>query len=129
FQAEDGIRDFHVTGVQTCALPIYQCFRTAQHAWRRPANLNVSTRAHRLKLELRIESSHFKYADQRHVKHFSDMLNGGFGYPTFLLLRTHEQRDHSRLLTAFWEFCNRLLRPYLIFRAKGESGWLDGIIC
>src|SRR5690606_40097426 len=26
FQAEDGIRDFHVTGVQTCALPI----------WRRP---------------------------------------------------------------------------------------------
>src|SRR5690606_29603038 len=23
FQAEDGIRDFHVTGVQTCALPIF----------------------------------------------------------------------------------------------------------
>src|SRR5690625_6192757 len=23
FQAEDGIRDGHVTGVQTCALPIY----------------------------------------------------------------------------------------------------------
>src|SRR5690606_24477979 len=27
FQAEDGIRDFHVTGVQTCALPIFQAFR------------------------------------------------------------------------------------------------------
>src|SRR5690606_7016100 len=28
FQAEDGIRDFHVTGVQTCALPILKnCFR------------------------------------------------------------------------------------------------------
>src|SRR5690606_40438081 len=26
FQAEDGIRDFHVTGVQTCALPIYVPF-------------------------------------------------------------------------------------------------------
>src|SRR5690606_40141345 len=26
FQAEDGIRDFHVTGVQTCALPIYFFF-------------------------------------------------------------------------------------------------------
>src|SRR5690606_40814374 len=25
FQAEDGIRDFHVTGVQTCALPISGC--------------------------------------------------------------------------------------------------------
>src|SRR5690606_7347965 len=24
-QAEDGIRDFHVTGVQTCALPIFWC--------------------------------------------------------------------------------------------------------
>src|SRR5690606_40688832 len=28
FQAEDGIRDFHVTGVQTCALPI-----SAPSAW------------------------------------------------------------------------------------------------
>ena len=24
FQAEDGIRDYDVTGVQTCALPIYK---------------------------------------------------------------------------------------------------------
>src|SRR5690606_40794474 len=29
FQAEDGIRDFHVTGVQTCALPISAAFRRA----------------------------------------------------------------------------------------------------
>src|SRR5690606_6340228 len=29
FQAEDGIRDFHVTGVQTCALPIW----LSQHLW------------------------------------------------------------------------------------------------
>src|SRR5690606_39689283 len=26
FQAEDGIRDFHVTGVQTCALPIFRVY-------------------------------------------------------------------------------------------------------
>src|SRR5690625_6496813 len=34
FQAEDGIRDGHVTGVQTCALPIYRHQRgvTAVHA-------------------------------------------------------------------------------------------------
>src|SRR6266511_5235737 len=31
FQAEDGIRDFHVTGVQTCALPISNG-REARHA-------------------------------------------------------------------------------------------------
>src|SRR5437870_6141974 len=29
FQAEDGIRDGHVTGVQTCALPISRCRRSA----------------------------------------------------------------------------------------------------
>src|SRR5436309_11678506 len=28
FQAEDGIRDFHVTGVQTCALPILKAGKT-----------------------------------------------------------------------------------------------------
>ena len=27
FQAEDGIRDYDVTGVQTCALPIYPFYR------------------------------------------------------------------------------------------------------
>src|SRR5690606_40930801 len=32
FQAEDGIRDFHVTGVQTCALPIYRA-RTPDAVW------------------------------------------------------------------------------------------------
>src|SRR5690606_40072386 len=29
-QAEDGIRDFHVTGVQTCALPIFPVKRSSQ---------------------------------------------------------------------------------------------------
>src|SRR5690606_40959656 len=30
FLAEDGIRYFHVTGVQTCALPIWKCVRLRQ---------------------------------------------------------------------------------------------------
>src|SRR5690606_40862536 len=30
FQAEDGIRDFHVTGVQTCALPISTGVKTSK---------------------------------------------------------------------------------------------------
>src|SRR5690606_41884206 len=34
FQAEDGIRDFHVTGVQTCALPIYQKLDRPEEALR-----------------------------------------------------------------------------------------------
>src|SRR5690606_40554549 len=32
FQAEDGIRDFHVTGVQTCALPICSWLDNARNA-------------------------------------------------------------------------------------------------
>src|SRR5207248_6072403 len=37
FQAEDGIRDRTVTGVQTCALPIYR-------RWRRPRVTRVNVR-------------------------------------------------------------------------------------
>src|SRR5215475_13339221 len=33
FQAEDGIRDFHVTGVQTCALPICLAAAPQQPGW------------------------------------------------------------------------------------------------
>src|SRR5438046_6674238 len=37
FQAEDGIRDWSVTGVQTCALPIYRCRRgSICRAWTCP---------------------------------------------------------------------------------------------
>src|SRR2546426_3824167 len=34
FQAEDGIRDYKVTGVQTCALPIYINTRRRRVFWK-----------------------------------------------------------------------------------------------
>src|SRR5690349_22618113 len=34
FQAEDGIRDLYVTGVQTCALPISHSSRRCTSTWR-----------------------------------------------------------------------------------------------
>src|SRR5206468_8723781 len=53
FQAEDGIRDLIVTGVQTCALPIWGCFwhqhkgcidshvpKSRQQYWRPKLKLN-----------------------------------------------------------------------------------------
>src|SRR5690606_37516796 len=46
-QAEDGIRDFHVTGVQTCALPIYRRRCAARSARARPLGLHDSCRARR----------------------------------------------------------------------------------
>ena len=42
FQAEDGIRDWSVTGVQTCALPIYRFDYVVCDA---PAGLSEATRA------------------------------------------------------------------------------------
>src|SRR5205807_7842631 len=56
FQAEDGIRDYKVTGVQTCALPIFQHFwpnetrRARDSGWTehaRPARIR-KTRRHSL---------------------------------------------------------------------------------
>src|SRR5690606_41008847 len=41
FQAEDGIRDFHVTGVQTCALPIF-CEKLHFH----PVSVTTSSAHH-----------------------------------------------------------------------------------
>src|SRR5256885_13313786 len=40
FQAEDGIRDYKVTGVQTCALPISRTPPPTRH--RRPAGSSLS---------------------------------------------------------------------------------------
>src|SRR5690606_40287758 len=58
FQAEDGIRDFHVTGVQTCALPIsadtpMALTRAAYHLGNRHVLVEVG--ADYLKLEYRSE--------------------------------------------------------------------------
>src|SRR5690606_40113271 len=43
FQAEDGIRSFHVTGVQTCALPISRR-RPGGHSRRRAAHAAFGNR-------------------------------------------------------------------------------------
>src|SRR5207249_7383347 len=44
FQAEDGIRDRNVTGVQTCALPIYAQHKGASLRGRSPRGLVSFTR-------------------------------------------------------------------------------------
>src|SRR5215467_14932585 len=51
FQAEDGIRDYKVTGVQTCALPISIVTVTAEF----PARAGVEIRAHRARQRARSE--------------------------------------------------------------------------
>src|SRR2546430_7571174 len=48
FQAEDGIRDLTVTGVQTCALPISSCTGTARIPGRRE-RIHEALRARRVR--------------------------------------------------------------------------------
>src|SRR5207237_6465971 len=67
FQAEDGIRDSSVTGVQTCALPIYAfrysriasskrpcCVRTIARLWRNSAFSGLIATAWRRSEERRV---------------------------------------------------------------------------
>src|SRR5258707_1528318 len=52
FQAEDGIRDIGVTGVQTCALPISlesRARQEARDAWESDPPLHRMPRAHRVR--------------------------------------------------------------------------------
>src|SRR5215510_5575174 len=44
FQAEDGIRDGHVTGVQTCALPISAGDRSLRNACNQPSRVQEGLR-------------------------------------------------------------------------------------
>src|SRR5690606_40963389 len=44
FQAEDGIRDFHVTGVQTCALPIFANLYWFRYDWFQRPDLKAQFR-------------------------------------------------------------------------------------
>src|SRR5262249_59017159 len=63
FQAEDGIRDWSVTGVQTCALPIYDA--TAVEATFRDA-LAVARRQGARVYELRIATAYARFLREHH---------------------------------------------------------------
>src|SRR5262249_9129931 len=58
FQAEDGIRDWSVTGVQTCALPIWLC--------RRMGSPPIVARAQSLLASVRL-SSHLEEDDRERI--------------------------------------------------------------
>src|SRR5207253_6024939 len=61
FQAEDGIRDGHVTGVQTCALPIYEALTMPgiANAWTMPikARIDMLTTGVRTPLGIKVLGS------------------------------------------------------------------------
>src|SRR5690606_39311878 len=73
FQAEDGIRDFHVTGVQTCALPICDQLRQI----RRGVQIVVATPGRMLDI---IGRNAIDFSGVRYVvlDEADEMLNMGF---------------------------------------------------
>src|SRR5690606_40293750 len=88
FQAEDGIRDFHVTGVQTCALPIYQ------------GGIEIPNRCHvrevysavnRTKVELKYRQTRSGWTKKNTVNRTKVELKLIYDVPTFRL-RSEERR-------------------------------------
>src|SRR5690606_41100860 len=69
FQAEDGIRDFHVTGVQTCALPI--CRQRGEHVGNRGGL--TGHRGRRPRVQQRV--AHLP-CHHRHPAHLGTVLSG-----------------------------------------------------
>src|SRR5256885_4337628 len=89
FQAEDGIRDYKVTGVQTCALPIYLesvfSFEGAidlfpqlvQNFARALGNRNVfqMTRSRQVNIEFPLDASRTKSRSEEHTSELQSPCN------------------------------------------------------
>src|SRR6266496_4853961 len=67
FQAEDGIRDLYVTGVQTCALPIWATHVTDRDGHREfPAfGLREAPRGHPLTDQIQLRLAHRAFQPQQ----------------------------------------------------------------
>src|SRR3989475_6240816 len=63
FQAEDGIRDLTVTGVQTCALPILTVYVPPKAADRIAGRLQTIAAQHQWALSIRTDSAALADAD------------------------------------------------------------------
>ena len=107
--------------VDAVAADLDQLARPAQHAGRRAADLDMRVRADRLQVEHRVEGRDLEHADQRHVEHVRDALDGRLGDPALLLLRPPEQRDHRGGLPARRKLGDLPLRPGTVFGREGKA--------
>src|SRR5690606_10753761 len=81
FQAEDGIRDFHVTGVQTCALPIF--YTTSANvdewqAWGPKSSKNWQQSGVLLYQNSGVYNAYKRYFDDAMWPHVEDSTSDGF---------------------------------------------------
>src|SRR3712207_9217968 len=89
FQAEDGIRDISVTGVQTCALPI--CIRGRHARWSAPQLLVEPEHADRIDVAVATEQQGVPVArvDEREPA-VAAQIDAGAGRDLILLERVLE---------------------------------------
>src|SRR5690606_39323843 len=89
-QAEDGIRDFHVTGVQTCALPISLEYSDAVDDGAVPQTIVLLPTAFQSGVNVIAVEVH-QYNQASSDLSF-DMELTGFGYYVPILVRSEERR-------------------------------------
>src|SRR5256884_6358040 len=85
FQAEDGIRDVAVTGVQTCALPIY------------PGKLKLRGQI----AEKDVEAEHWNLEDRK-----STRLNSSHGYISYAVFCLKKKKKNDLSTTSTEQVCN-----------------------
>src|SRR3712207_243029 len=115
FQAEDGIRDIGVTGVQTCALPIYL------HFWTRPTRILGDERVRAVELEGTVIATH-GYVDgtgQLSVLP-ADLVVRSVGYRGVALPGVPYDASTGRVPHAE----GRVIRDHAFSRDEYVTGWI-----
>src|SRR5207248_7584985 len=97
FQAEDGIRDRTVTGVQTCALPIYVLGR-AEHRMPQAARLALPDVVHRGQVVGRLDDGQARLVALR----LQGILKFGIAVEIVLNGRSEERRVGKEGRTQWW---------------------------
>src|SRR5690606_40155978 len=117
FQAEDGIRDFHVTGVQTCALPISHASRTNLRLCMPHPNTSVPPRYDKLPIARR--KSVASPSDQQtsalrspgHMRlpncHLPFANAASALLPNAISPATHGHSIHTAIYCQYLTWCNR----------------------
>src|SRR2546422_8492902 len=90
FQAEDGIRDVAVTGVQTCALPISGCSRPRAHRFSIGRMPKLCARA----TAIRSDSRRCAKRDRK-----STRLNSSHGYISYAVFCLKKKKQRESLIT------------------------------
>src|SRR5207249_9479728 len=89
FQAEDGIRDRNVTGVQTCALPIYCHLLWSDYVCNTSANVGTLLgRTHSAKVAVR----GYIVCPPKEMAILQDTIESGWVYTDRNLNRSEERR-------------------------------------